>query len=219
MLRWLVALLLLANLGFLALSSGWLAPAFSLSGSDQREPQRLAAQIDPNSIQVLPPAAADAAQQDAAAAAAPTTCLQAGPFSAEQFAAAEATIARAIPGELAMTRVAQPASAHWLLVVARADDPDADGREQERLRAEGFTVEPAGPASLALGRYDQRGAADAALDAARARGVRGLKLLEQPAAPRYVLQVDKADATLRARLLALTLAPAGAAFVPCDDKR
>ena len=45
--RTLVALLLLANLGFLALAQGWLQPYVGLSTHHEREPQRLAAQIDP----------------------------------------------------------------------------------------------------------------------------------------------------------------------------
>jgi len=216
MLRSLVALLLLANLGFLALSRGWLAPAFTLGSADQREPQRLATQIDPNSIQVLPAAAADAAQPGATTGQA--SCLQAGPFNTEQAAAAEAAVARSVP-QAATTRVALPAAARWLLVVPRPQDGDADGHERQRLRDEGFSVETAGPASLSLGRYDDRNAADAALEAARNRGVRGLKLLEQPAAPRYWLQVGGADAALQARLQSLALEPAGSGFAPCGGPR
>ncbi len=59
--RALLALLLLANLVFLALSRGWLEPHAGLSALHQREPQRLAAQIDPRSVRVLDPAAAAAA--------------------------------------------------------------------------------------------------------------------------------------------------------------
>ena len=45
--RALVALLLLANLGFLALARGWLQPYVGLPTQHEREPQRLAAQVDP----------------------------------------------------------------------------------------------------------------------------------------------------------------------------
>ena len=54
MLRALVALLVLANLGFLALSRGWLEPMLSLSVRGQHEPQRLAAQINAEALRVLP---------------------------------------------------------------------------------------------------------------------------------------------------------------------
>jgi hypothetical protein len=57
--RTLTLLLLLANLGFLALARGWLEPYAGLS--TQREPQRLAAQHQPQSVRVLDAKAASAA--------------------------------------------------------------------------------------------------------------------------------------------------------------
>ncbi len=54
MLRALVALLVLANLGFLALSRGWLEPMLSLSVRGDHEPQRLAAQVNAQALRVLP---------------------------------------------------------------------------------------------------------------------------------------------------------------------
>jgi hypothetical protein len=59
--RALTLLLLLANLGFLALSRGWLEPYAGLSTQHQREPQRLAAQLNPQSVRVLDAQAASAA--------------------------------------------------------------------------------------------------------------------------------------------------------------
>ena len=50
--RTLVALLLLANLGFFALAQGWLQPYVGLATQHEREPQRLAAQIHPESVRV-----------------------------------------------------------------------------------------------------------------------------------------------------------------------
>ena len=49
--RWLIALLLLANLLFLALAQGWLQPLAGLS--TQREPQRLAAQLHAEAVRVV----------------------------------------------------------------------------------------------------------------------------------------------------------------------
>ena len=69
--RALVALLLLANLGWLALAQGWLQPYAGLAAHHEREPQRLAAQVDAASVRVL--SAAEAASAAAAA------CVQAEP--------------------------------------------------------------------------------------------------------------------------------------------
>jgi len=52
-LRILVLLLLVANLAFFALSRGWLEPLLSLSAHNEREPQRLAAQVNPQQLRVL----------------------------------------------------------------------------------------------------------------------------------------------------------------------
>ncbi len=118
--RTLVALLVLANLGFLALAQGWLQPYVGLSTQHEREPQRLAAQIDPHSVRVR--AVGPAASAPAAG------CLQAGPFSLEQIRALEAELP---PG----TWQRQPAESSgeprfWL----RALQPDAAARQQLQNR-------------------------------------------------------------------------------------
>ena len=66
MLRALLALLLLANLLFFGWAGGWLAPAFPAPGAGDREPGRLAAQVAPERVTVLAPAAASAALAAAA---------------------------------------------------------------------------------------------------------------------------------------------------------
>jgi hypothetical protein len=66
--RVVVLLLLLANLGFFAWSQGWLAGA-GLGPDTQREPQRLAAQVRPGQLQVVPLPAASAPPSGASAAA------------------------------------------------------------------------------------------------------------------------------------------------------
>ncbi len=68
--RALIALLLLANLGWLALAQGWLLPYAGLSTHHEREPQRLAAQLNAASVRVLSAA-------EVAAAASAAACAQA----------------------------------------------------------------------------------------------------------------------------------------------
>ncbi len=138
--RALLALLLLANLGFLALSRGWLEPYVGLSAMHQREPHRLNAQIEPQSVRVLEPPAAGAASAAptqaptlapmaaaSAAAAADSAsmpglvCLQAGPLSAEQVSALEAAL-----------QLLPPPAPAWQRVSAVT----ADGQVQVWLRIE-----------------------------------------------------------------------------------
>jgi len=122
--RTLVALLLLANLGFLALARGWLQPYVGLSTQHEREPQRLAEQVDPESVRV---------RAVGAAAAAPNlSCIQAGPFSIEQIEAVEAALAPAMLAPTTWQR--QPADLagdvrgpmYWL----RVEQPDAALHQQ-----------------------------------------------------------------------------------------
>lgn len=114
--RWLIALLLLANLLFLALAQGWLQPLAGLS--TQREPQRLAAQLHAEAVRVV-----DAAVPGPPP---PTACLEAGPFDAAQLAEAEALLAALPAGSwqripAAPAAASAPASPTYWLRAAHAD--------------------------------------------------------------------------------------------------
>lgn len=130
--RALVALLLLANLLFLALAQGWLQPLAGLWPQHEREPQRLAAQLQPASVRVV-----EAAPSPEPA----TACLQAGPFDAAEAGAAEAVLAQAHLPAGSWQRVPLDGSAgttrFWLRV-----EP-ADAALQAQLQALASTL-PAG---------------------------------------------------------------------------
>ena len=115
--RALLALLVLANLGFFALARGWLEPYVGLSTLHEREPQRLQAQLNAASVRVLDPTAV---------ALLDSSCLRSGPFTTEQIDAAEAWLAQAQLPASAWSRTpadAVPAStaAAWWLRVEQAD--------------------------------------------------------------------------------------------------
>lgn len=112
--RPLIALLLLANLGFFALARGWLEPYASLSTRHEREPQRLQAQLNAASVRVLDP--------QALASVAPS-CLRAGPFAAGEIDAAEAWLAQAQLPASSWSRIPADAAAasFWLRVEAAGD--------------------------------------------------------------------------------------------------
>ena len=116
--RALVALLLLANLLFLALAQGWLQPLAGLS--TQREPQRLAAQVHADLVRVLPLSATP-------------VCLQAGPFDAAQAETVEAVLAQAQLPAGSLRRVPVDAGADAARVWLRVETADAALRS--RLQA------------------------------------------------------------------------------------
>ncbi len=156
MLRPLLLALLGANLLFYAWSQGW------LGGRGAGEPQRLASQVRPEWVRVLPPAASaqgDARAQDPASAAsaqagaepvteagtpAPATpgalaggpgtaCLEAGPLDGSRLTTAEAALRLAGLPERSWAVVADTSGGQWLRVQAA----DAAQRSQlERLREE-----------------------------------------------------------------------------------
>lgn len=64
--RALVLLLALANLGWFALAQGWLLPYAGLAMPQQREPHRLATQVNVDSVRVLSAAEAACAASTAA---------------------------------------------------------------------------------------------------------------------------------------------------------
>lgn len=133
MLRAAVALLLLANLAFFVWVRGGLAPGFPPPQHGEREPQRLAGQLQPELVRVLPATAASAAVRAAAAAA--TVCLEAGPFRQGDVAAAEALLSAAlIPASGAEGGwVREPLPAPPEAVVLRLTRATAD--QQQRLQA------------------------------------------------------------------------------------
>jgi hypothetical protein len=87
MLRFLVLLLLAANLLFFGFTRGWFDGMFGLSSIGDREPERVASQVRPNTVVLISMGAASAAS-----AAARSGCLEAGPIVAADAATAETAL-------------------------------------------------------------------------------------------------------------------------------
>jgi hypothetical protein len=215
--RALVGLLLLANLLFFAWSQGWLDEVAGVRATGDREPERMARQVRPESLRVLTPQAVAAA---ASAAEARLVCLQAGPFDAGGIAAAEAAVASTLPsGTWARQSIEQPP--RWILYLGRYTSRDALQRKEQELARVRVPFEPISNApelqpGLVLGRYTERDAADAALARLTQRGVQGGRVLQlaQPATL-HLLRVERADAELAQKVTALRLDALGRGFVPC----
>lgn len=94
MLRLLITLLLLANLGYWAWTQGWMGTWVATSPHGDRDPARLDRQVDPQAIVVLP---AGAASRPAAAVRALPSCIEAGPYDGLQVEAAEAALFSQVP--------------------------------------------------------------------------------------------------------------------------
>jgi hypothetical protein len=97
MLRALLAVLIAANLLLFAFTHGWFDGVMGLHAIGDREPERLARQVHPELITMLPKDAAASAVAEARAQAQAGSCYEAGPFSAADSAAVEATLKANLP--------------------------------------------------------------------------------------------------------------------------
>jgi hypothetical protein len=136
-LKTLVLALVVANLGFYAWSSGWIGGGAS---HGDREPERLARQVRPESIRILPPGSIEAPRSRSAPAApaaspAPPTpsppaasaatvsaapagdslaCLQSGPFTPAEVPQVEAALHAVLPSQ-PWTQVKVETPGIWLI--------------------------------------------------------------------------------------------------------
>lgn len=216
--RTLVALLLLANLGFFALARGWLQPYVGLSTHHEREPQRLAAQLNGESVRVL------AASAPAAAAAEPRpACIQAGPFASEQLDDVEARLAAAPGSATSWRRLPAEGEGEWRLLLSGFADGAALSRRQQALRLEGVDSEVVGEpgmpsVALLLGHYPDEAAAQAALAQWQQRGA-GRLSVTPPIATLHWLRVEQPDEAVRQQLQAVAAATPGSSVIACPAPR
>ena len=237
MLRWLVLALLLANAGFYAWRQGWLEPLHGVIGArpdGEREPHRLALQVNPENIRPVladaprgaeSPAAAPARLSGAAASALAATgeppaapgvsseCLEAGPFSANELVAARASLVAALPGTVHRVRELPPP---WWVLMGPFADAELLQKKRDELRRLGLVPEQVAGASgsplLVLSRHATQALAEAELAALGVRSARAAA-----GGPlQHALRVPEADAAAQASLAALSpQALRGKAFVAC----
>lgn len=229
MLRRLLFLLLLANLLFFAWSQGWLAEFTGLRPDPQREPERLARQVRPESIVVLPPPAGASAARPAVAAASAAAdapvCLEAGPFATGASVSAMATLRALQPplpaGSWVEVTIERPGA--WLVLLPKPGSREALARRDEELKKLRLPYEVLDTpeelaGSLSIGRYDDREAADKALAQLTQRGVRPARVAELHAASTiHLLRAARADKALAAQLSAIRADTLGRGFLPCGS--
>ena len=197
MLRGLVLALLLANLVFFVWTRGALDGGATGSSRSDREPQRLAQQVSPEAIRLIPPPPESASATSASASSGVASfCLEAGPFDDAELAIAEATLDAREPASKEArrwVRVSADRPGIWLVALEGSADTEADLARLDVVVEEVRAASAAEP-SRSIGRFDSRPAAEAALAVFGARGLRGGRVVElQPAATLHRLRI--ADAT------------------------
>jgi hypothetical protein len=219
MLRLLVVALLLANLVFYAWTQGKLDNVVGMRAHGDREPDRLSRQIKPETIRVLPASAVAAAMSTTTAEAA-SVCLEAGPYTPAQIAAAEGVLQTVLPpGSWASLKTEAPAV--WIVYMGKYPNREALQKKADELKRLRISFEEVRGVvdleeGLALGRYDNRAAADKALAEVAQRGVRTARVVNLPVTATHQLRVERADLTLQTRLAGLRAeALQGKVFSPC----
>ena len=216
MLRTLVIALLLANAAFFAWTQGWLDGVVGSSAHAEREPQRLAQQVRPEAVRLLP--------AQVAVAPPATRCLEAGPFDASEVVAAEAALA-ANPAASAVagrwSRLSTETPGVWMIAVGRAAPREAQLKKITELKRLGVAFEVVKAASgtdetLSLGQFDTLVAAQEALARLVARGIHTVRIVEvTPPTTSHRLRVDAATPPEATALEALPPAASGKGFVTC----
>lgn len=213
MLKALAAFLLIANAVFFGWSQGWLDDWIGVRSRPEHEPGRLARQIRPQSVVILSPTSARAA-------AAAMACLEAGPFSSAQVAAAEAVLQPLLPAG-SWTNVRTERAPVWIVYMGKFATPELLARKREevgrtRIEFEELRNAPDLEPGFALGRFDSREAAERALAQYALRGLRSARVVELIApSVSHMLRVEKASSAVLAQATALRNEALGNGFTAC----
>ena len=245
MLRWVITLLVLANAGFYAWTHGHLAP-LGFAPTDQREPERLQAQIQPEAMRLLnapeppkPTPRAEAPLETAVESAAvestaplapapasepqlpPTSCWFANGFTSAQIEPLKQQVL-----DLALPkgswRVQETRSGgRWVVYMGRYND-ELMGKKKEELRElkvefRTLSEPPLGP-GLALGTFSTEAAAEQGLENVARKGVRSARVAkDREESVSYTLRLS--EVTAEEREAVLGLGPeilAGKSLQPCN---
>jgi hypothetical protein len=232
MLRLAVLLLILANTAYYVWRHDYLA-TLGLAPAPQSEPQRLAQQIKPELLQVLPAAntprpltpasAADASPVMAAPAStagntAATECLQVGLFEPAQAEKLLTSLQGLPVGSWLLEEKITPA--RWVIYMGKYTEPELMTKKRGELRQLGiefdYITTPALSPGLSLGRFSTKDRADDELARLAVRGVRSAKVVqERPETRNQLLKFPAATAPVRSQLDALKLALLGKPLQPC----
>jgi len=215
-LRALVLALLLTNLAFYAWTEGWLDSVIGARPTGDREPERLARQVHPDSVRILSPSEA----VDVPAPIAPA-CLEAGPFADAELNAVQSVAKAALPAG-SWESVNTDVPGVWIVYMGKYPAPDLLTKKEDELNRRSVQFEelldhPTLAPGLSLGKFDDRTRANKALDDLAQQGIHTARVVElTPPSTIHLLRVEKADPALATRLASLTF-NSGKGFVACAN--
>jgi hypothetical protein len=205
MLKFLFALLLLANAALFAYHEGYLGNA----SSDTREPGRMTKQINADKIKLLPTSAADSsAVTPVSAPGKPdvVACTEVGTFDSAEAKRFEARVASIAPGDRLSQHTVDEPSRYIVFIPPQNNKEGADKKsgELKKLGIKDFyVIQDAGEFKwgISLGIFRTEEAARAHLAALNQKGVRSARIGPYSAAPSKVAyRLRNLDAAARAEL-------------------
>lgn len=226
MLRLIVLLLMLLNVGYFAWSEGWLR-AYGWAPVQQREPERLAQQINPQALTVLTESAVAAAANPASAAKTVTStpamaCLQSNALQAAQVDVLRPLLQSQFEPDAWQLDEHLPPP-RWMVYMGKFANKAEQAMKHAQLTELKVKFETVDVATLApgfsLSVHATQKAANNALAALAQRGVRTAKVVQvQDAAPSYTLRLTAADLP-QPLVQALTTALETLTLTPCADQQ
>ena len=218
MLRFLILLLVLLNVGYFAWTHELLRP-YGFAPAMQREPQRLAQQIRPQQLHILSTEEVRSADAAAQVAAKTAECLQAGLLDEAQSAAMRQLAQDTLPaGSWVLDNVVEPA--RWIVYMGKYPDAQALAKKRGELASLNLRFEPiSNPAlnfGLSLGGFETEARARSELAALTQRGVRTATVVQERAEVRgSMFRIAQVDEAVRSRLEELNGALAGKPLHSC----
>jgi hypothetical protein len=218
MLRLALLALLLANAAYFAWSQRLLAP-WGFAPAQQSEPHRLAQQIKPQALTILPSEEAMRIEANGTGASGkPAECLQAGVFAEAQLGGLRQALASWPAASWSLEPAVEPA--RWIVYMGKYLTPENVARKKGELRQLGVSFEalsnPALEPGLSLGGFPTQAAAGQQLEALSQRGVRTAKVVQEREEVRgQLLKFPAVDDSLRPRLEDLKPVLAGKNLRPC----
>ena len=218
MLRIALLALLLANAAYFAWSQKLLA-SWGFAPAQQSEPHRLAQQIKPQAIRVLPGEEARRIEANGAATnGKPAECWQAGVFAEAEVAGLKQVLESWPGGSWSLEPTVEPA--RWIVYMGKYLTPENVARKKGELRQIGISFEPLSNPSLepglSLGGFATQAQAAQQLEVLAQRGVRTAKVVQEREEMRgQLLKLPAVDDGLRPRLEDLRSALAGKNLRPC----
>lgn len=214
MLRLLVLLLVLANVGYFAWSHGALA-SLGMMPTVQTEPHRLATQVRPEALRILTPDEArdienrrpgrsNGESDPSAAADTPPECLQAGLFNEEQTTRLRASLEAALPiGSWQFESSVEPA--RWIVYMGKYNNEETMAKKRSELRQLGVSFRPVNndvlSPGLALASFPTHADAEKELARLASKGVRTARVAqERPEVRGQNLKLAAVDSTLKTQL-------------------